>query len=286
MTDTVYINGKLVLLEQARASVMDYGFLFGYGLFETMRAYGGKVYRLDDHINRLTESAPKLGIEVERTALRKAVYDTLQANRLTDARIRLIVTIGEGSLTPDIATCTSPTVIVIAAPYHPHAPEVYNKGWRVIISAIRRNSQSPLPGLKSSNFLESMLVKQEVRNAGVDDALMLNDKGLVAEASSSNVFVVSGGGLTTPRVGGGLLPGVTRRLVLELAKHLPGVKSAEADIAVDGLSDADEVFLTNSMVEIMPVVEIGGRMIGDGKPGPITRRLMQAYKQRVLTETQ
>ena len=280
MSQVVYLNGSLVPLEQAKISVMDYGFLYGYGLFETMRAYNGKVFGLDRHLTRLGRSAEVLGINVDVTLLEKAVYETVRANGLSEARIRLIVTIGEGSVTPDPGTCARPTLVVIAVPYHAYSPEVYEKGWRVNISTIRRNSQSPLPNLKSSNFLESMLARQESRMAGLDDTLLLNDKGFLAEASSSNVFIVSGGVLKTPPRSSGLLPGVTREMALELAERL-SIRSAETDIALDELMSADEVFLTNSMIEIMPVTTISGKAISTGTPGPVTRKLMQAYKELV-----
>lgn len=281
MSEIVYLNGALIPRSQASISVLDYGFLYGYGIFETMRAYNGKVFRLDKHLGRLALSAEVLGISVNEAILEKAVYKTLRANALSEARIRLIATIGEGSVTPDTRTCASPTVIVIAVPYHPYSPEVYVKGWRVIVSSIHRNSQSPLPGLKSSNFLESMLARQESRVAGMDDALLLNDRGFLAEASSSNVFIVSGDILETPTLSSGILPGVTRGLVLGLAKGL-GVESAEADITIDELMNATEVFLTNSLMEVMPLTEVNGKPISSGRPGSLTKRLMEAYKELVI----
>ncbi len=280
MDNIVFLNGSLIPLSKARVSIIDYGFLFGYGLFETMRAYKEKVFCLSQHLERLISSASTIGIPVNKEYLARAIYDTIRANHLTEARVRLVITTGEGTLTPDIGTCTTPTTIVIALSYHPYTRDIYNKGWRVIISKVRRNSKSPIPAMKSSNFLESMLVKQEARIAGMDDALMLNDRGYLAEASSSNVFIVTGGLLKTPRLGEGLLPGVTRKMVLDLAESLE-IKSKEQDIATDELSDATEVFLTNSMIEIMPVVELAGKAVGDGKPGLITLKLMQAYKNRV-----
>jgi branched-chain amino acid aminotransferase group I len=284
MADMVYINGSLVPLDRARVSVMDYGFLFGYGVFETMRAYHGHVFCLGGHLDRILGSALNLGITVDRGTLSQAIPASIQANGLTEARVRLIITIGEGSLTPDARTCTSPTVVVMAAPYHPYPAETYGRGWQVVISGIRRNSQSPLPGMKTANFMESMLAKQEARAMGVDDAVMLNDRGLVAEATSSNIFIVSAGMLKTPKLGGGLLPGVTRGVVMDIAGKL-GVKHVEADILPRDLTAATEAFLTNSMVEIMPLVAVNGERIGDGKPGQVTKQLMKAYTQRTMAET-
>lgn len=285
MDEMVYLNGAIKPRAQATISVMDYGFLFGYGLFETMRAYSGKVFRLKEHMDRLGASASRLGISIDRPLLERGVYDILDANRLTSARVRLVATIGEGSLTPNPSTCSSPTTIIMSAEYHPYDSETYANGWNVSISRIRRNSGSPLPGMKSSNFLESILAKQEARAAGADDTLMVNDKGFLAEASSSNVFVLSHGMLKTPRLGDGLLPGVTRQLVLQIASNL-GVPATEADILPGELGQATEVFLTNSMIEIMPVAKVAGERVGDGRPGAVTVRLMSAYMQQVRTETQ
>jgi branched-chain amino acid aminotransferase group I len=284
VSELVFLNGSFVTKDKARVSILDYGFLFGYGIFETMRTYKGKVFCLEMHLERLQAAASGIEINVEKEYLKKVIYDTIRVNNLTESRVRLIVTPGEGTLSPDIKTCSTPTIIVFAVPYHPYSQDVYDRGWRVIISKIRRNSQSPLPGMKSSNFLESMLVKQEARQAGVEDALMLNDKGLLAEASSSNVFIISNRILQTPCPGGGLLPGITRRLVLELAVEL-GIQSAECDITSEELLNASEVFLTNSMIEIMPVVKINDEIIGNGRPGLVTKALMHAYRKRVRAET-
>lgn len=285
MDEMVCLNGAIVPRSHAMISVMDYGFLFGYGLFETMRSYDGKVFRLNRHFDRLQASASRLGISVNPPILERDVYLTMHANGLTSARVRLVVTIGEGSLTPDPRTCATPTTVIMAAPYHPFDPETYANGWSTIVSGIRRNSGSPLPGMKSSNFVESMLSKQEARAAGVDDALLLNDRGLVAEASSSNVFILSHGLLKTPRLGEGLLPGITRESVLQIASTL-GIAAAEADISLPELRQATEIFLTNSMIEIMPVVRVAGQQVGDGSPGEVTLGLMQEYRHLVHTETE
>jgi branched-chain amino acid aminotransferase len=285
MDEMVYLNGSIIPHKEAKISILDYGFLFGYGLFETMRAYNGKVFCLSQHLERLMSSASIMGIPADRDLLANAIYDTIKANHFTEARVRLVVTPGEGTLTPAVKTCITPTIIIVAVPYHPYSQEIYDKGWRVIISKVRRNSQSPVPGMKSSNFLESMLVKQEAKKAGVDDALMLNDRGYLAEASSSNVFIVTDSSLQTPRFGEGLLPGITRRVVLEIVESL-GIKSSEQNITTNELNNATEIFLTNSMIEIMPVVEITGNEVRNGKPGPVTTKLMRAYADRVKVETE
>lgn len=285
MSEVVYLNGSLIPRSQATISVLDYGFLYGYGLFETMRAYGGQVFRLDSHLNRLASSAEILGLPVETLELEGAVMDTLRANQLGEARIRITISIGEGSMVPDPGTCDKPTVLILAQHYQPYPEAAYQKGFRAVVSSIRRNSQSPVPRLKSANFLESMLAKGEARAAGADDALFLNEKGLLAEASMSNIFLVTNGVLKTPGLDSGLLPGITREVVLELASGM-GIRAIEQDTGLDELYQAEEAFLTNSMVEIMPLIEVDGKAIGSGRPGPLTERLMAAYKTLVMTAGQ
>jgi branched-chain amino acid aminotransferase len=278
MEPLIYLNGQLVPADQARVSVLDYGFLFGYAVFETMRAYGGAIFKLDRHLERMAGSAEALALPLSKSEWGKAACSVVEANRLQEARVRLVLSAGEGTLTPDVKSCARPTLLAIAVPYNPPGAEIFQRGYRMIISSIHRNSQSPLPGFKTSNFLESLLARQEARRLGVEDALMLNDSGFLAEASSSNVFDLKNGRLKTPRPGSGILPGITRSLILELANNLE-IKVEETEISPAELLEADEVFISNSMIEIMPVAEINGRWIGAGKPGPITRRLSGAYKK-------
>ncbi len=283
MSDIVYLNGSLMPRSQASISVLDYGFLYGFGLFETMRAYGGRVFRLDRHIKRLASSAEMLGFSIGELDLKGATIDTIRANKLGDARIRITISIGEGGIVPDPSTCSKPTVLILAEGYQPYPEQAYKTGFRAVVSSIRRNSQSPLSRLKSANYLESMLARQEARAAGVDEALCLNEKGLLAEASMSNIFLVTDGILRTPGQESGILPGITRETVLELAPQL-GINALEHDIRLDELFQAQEAFLTNSLIEVMPLVEIDGKPIGSGRPGSLTKRLMVAYKKLVLTE--
>jgi branched-chain amino acid aminotransferase len=280
MEPRIYLNGQLVPSVQARVSVLDYGFLFGYAAFETMRAYGGTIFRLDRHLERMAKSAEVLGLPLSKRAWGKAACSVVEANRLQEARVRLVLSAGEGTLTPDLKSCTRPTLLAIAVPYSPPGAEIYARGYRMIISSIHRNSQSPLPGLKTANFLESLLARQEARRLGVEDALMLNDSGFLAEASSSNVFVLKNDRLKTPRLGSGILPGITRSLVLELANSLE-IEVEETDISPTELLDADEVFISNSMIEIMPVGEINSRRIGEGRASTMTSRLSEAYKKLI-----
>jgi branched-chain amino acid aminotransferase group I len=284
MSQIVYLNGRLIPRGKALISALDYGFLYGFGLFETMRAYRGQVFRLERHLSRLAHSALVLGLPVGALALKGAVDDTIQANQLSEARIRITVSIGEGGMPPDPSTCSQPTVLIVAEHYKPYPGKVYQKGFRAVVSSIRRNSQSPLPRLKSANYLESILAKQEARAAGVDEALCLNEKGLLAEASMSNIFLVTRGILRTPDEESGILPGITRQTILELASQL-GINTLEQDIRLDELSQTEEAFLTNSLIEVMPLTELAGKPIGSGRPGLITQRLMAAYKKLVLSIT-
>jgi branched-chain amino acid aminotransferase group I len=283
VTELVYLNGSLVSRDDARIAVLDYGFLYGFGLFETMRAYGGHVFRLDRHLQRLARSAENLGIAVESAVLERAVMETIRANGLGDARIRLTVSIGEGGVVPDPTTCGEPTVLVVAGNFQPFSEEVYQKGFGVVVSSIRRNSRSPLSGMKTLNFLESMLARQEARTAGADEALLLNEKGLLAEASMSNVFLVSEGSLRTPGLESGVLPGVTREAVIELAGK-GGIDIIEGDIAPEELLHAEEAFLTNSVMEVMPLTGVEGNPVGDGRPGPVTLKMMAGYGEMVRGE--
>ncbi len=280
MSEIVYLNGSLIPRSQASISALDYGFLYGYGLFETMRAYGGRVFRLDSHLRRLARSAEILGLPIGTLDLKDAVMDTIQANQLSEARVRITISIGEGGMVPDPSTCNKPIVLILAGHYQPYPEQVYQKGFRAVVSSIRRNSGSPLSRLKSANYLESILARQEARAAGVDEALCLNEKGLLAEASMSNIFLVTDGILRTPGQESGILPGITRETILELASPL-GINTLEHDIRLDELSQAQEAFVTNSLIEVMPLTEIDGKPIGSGRPGSVTKRLMVAYRKMV-----
>jgi len=203
---------------------------------------------------------------------------------LSKTRLRITVSAGEGSLSPDIASCGQPTIAVLASKYKPKSPEKYREGYKAVTSSIRRNSRSPVTFLKSANTIENMLARQEAAIAGTDETLFLNEKGRLTEAAGSNLFIVSNGILLTPRYGDGILPGVTRVIVFELAMQL-GIKVRELNLEPSKLSGASEAFVTNSMIEIMPLTEVDGQKIGDGQPGPLTLKLMGAYKKLVKEET-
>lgn len=286
MAELVYLNGELVTSSQTKISPFDYGFLYGYGIFETMRSCNGAIFRLERHLDRLNKAAEVLGINSRLAScnLEKACYEVLQANNLADARIRLTVSAGEGDAVPNPATCKGITVFIVARKLIAPSPESYEKGFKAIISSWRRNSQSPLSRLKTACYLENILARQEARAAGADEAVILNERGLVAEGSSSNIFLVNKQVILTPSLNSGVLPGITREAVLELAQSL-NIRAIETEIEPDKLQEAEEAFFTNSIIEIMPLTYIGNKPIGTGKQGAITRQVMEAYQKLVAGYT-
>ena len=282
MTEIIYFNGHLVPRAEAKLSPFDHGFLYGYGLFETMRAYEGHIFRLDRHLTRLRCSAESLGLRSKLDAfdLENACVETLQANKLKDARVRLTITAGEGDMTPDLNTCSNLTVLVAARNFVPLPPERYEQGFKAALSFLRRDSQSPLSRLKCTCYVSNILARMEAKAAGCDEAIMLNELGYIAEGSTANIFLVSEGELSTPSLESGILPGITREVVLEIARDL-NIKTVERQVEMGELSRAEEVFVTNSIIEVMPLTRLNGEPIGTGKPGKLTRNLMAAYKELV-----
>ena len=278
MEQIVYLNGSLVPRSQAVISPFDLGFLYGYGLFETMRAYSGRIFRLEKHLERLLKSAKALSLPLDAFDLKRACHDTLKANKLKEARIRLTVSLGEGEAAPDLPRHPKPTVLVTAARYVPLSDEVYRKGYKAVVSTIDQDSQSPLSHLKSANYLNHILARREAKASGADEAILLNERGFLCEGSTSNIFLVSKKNLITPGEESGCLPGITRQVVIELAQGL-GISLARREVRLEELLHADEAFLTNSIMELMPVAEVNGQRIGRGK---VTERLMQAYKETVV----
>jgi branched-chain amino acid aminotransferase len=283
MEQIVYLNGSLVPRSEAKISPFDFGFLYGYALFESMRAYSGKVFRLNRHLDRLACSAEVLELKLPQIDFQKAVYDMLEANSLTDARIRLTVSLGEGEATPDPSTCINPTVFITASSYTPLSEAAYQKGYRAVVSPIRRNSASLIVPVKSANYLDMILARTRANNAGVDEALLLNEQEYIAEGSTSNIFVVNNGKLITPAVETGILPGVTREVILELASSL-GIEAKQKPVEQEELYQADEAFLTNSIIEIVSLVEVNGNRIGSGTVETVTRKLASEYKALVKKE--
>lgn len=291
MEEMIYLNGSLVPRSDARISVFDHGLLYGYGLFETMRAYHGKIFLLERHIKRLLNSAEGIGLadSLAGIDLAKACRDTLDANKLEDARLRLTVTGGESDSRPWEAEAGAPTVIVTARPYPGFSPEKYEQGFRVNIATVRRCAQSSISKIKSVNYLISVLARNQAAAQGLDEALLLNEDGYVAEGGGCNVFFVKSSRLVTPSLESGILPGITREVVMELADKL-GIIVTEGTVGLGVVRQCDEAFLTNSMIEIMPLTAVrdvtgNEATISGGKPGEITRRLMAAYKEKVEEET-
>ncbi len=282
VTEIIYFNGHLVPRAEAKLSPFDHGFLYGYGLFETMRAYEGHIFRIDRHLTRLRCSAESLGLRPKLDAfdLENACVETLQANKLKDARLRLTITAGEGDMTPDLNTCSNLTVLVAAKNFVPLPPGKYEQGFKAALSFLRRDSQSPLSRLKCTCYVSNILARMEAKAAGCDEAIMLNELGYIAEGSTANIFLVSEGELSTPSLESGILPGITREAVLEIARDL-NIKTVERQVELRELSRAEEAFVTNSIIEVMPLTWLNGEPIGTGKPGKLTRNLMAAYKELV-----
>jgi branched-chain amino acid aminotransferase len=292
MEEIVYLNGSLVPRSKAKISVYDHGFLYGYGLYESMRAYHGRIFLLDRHIRRLRQSAEIIGLASKLAGidLAGACMDTLKANELQDARVRLTVTNGGPDAAPWAGGAAGkPTVVVTTKPYTPFSAKKYSEGFRVGIASVRRCQRSVVATMKSVNHLDSVMARMEAAAHGLDEALLLNDDGHIAEGGGCNVFFVRSSKLVTPSLNSGILPGVTREVVMEAAAEI-GLEVREGDISPASLGNFDEAFMTNAMIEIMPVVAVrdeGGNMlsIGTGKPGEITRRLMTAYREMVERET-
>ncbi len=279
----IYIDGQYYAKEDAKISVYDHGLLYGDGVFEGMRAYRGQVFRLDQHLDRLYESAEAilLHIPMEKSALAQAVQATVQRNNLQDAYIRLVVTRGAGSLGLDPAKTSNPQVIIIADHISLYPPELYEKGLEIITAATIRNHPAALnPRIKSLNYLNNILAKMEGKQAGCDEALMLNHRGEVAECTGDNIFIVKRDQLYTPPVDAGILEGVTRNAVIELARQAGRVVH-EVALTRHDIYVADECFLTGSAAEVIPVIKVDQRTIGSGQVGPVTKQMHAAFHELV-----
>ena len=277
----IFLSGKLVNKEQAVVSVFDHGLLYGDGVFEGIRVYGGKVFLLKEHIERLYESAKaiRLTIPMSLSQMIQATKDTVAANGIGDGYVRLVVTRGAGSLGLDIRKTSNPQVIIIADTITLYPPEIYQNGMNLITASTIRNHPGALPArIKSLNYLNNILAKIEGTDAGTVEALMLNHKGEVAECTGDNIFILKNGVLKTPSPDAGILEGITRNAVLRLAREA-GIPTQETTLIRHDLYVADEMFLTGTAAEVVPVVSLDGRLIGDGKPGPITRRLLELFHE-------
>lgn len=275
----IYINGHYFAKEDAKISVYDHGLLYGDGVFEGMRAYGGNVFRLPQHIERLYESAKAilLTIPMQPNDLAEAVNATIARNNLSDAYIRLVVTRGSGSLGLDPARTSDPQVIIIADHIELYPKELYENGLSIITAATMRNHPAALsPRIKSLNYLNNIMAKIEGKLAGCMEAMMLNHRGEVAECTGDNIFIVRRGELLTPPIDAGILEGITRNAVMELARDA-NICVREISLTKYDVYVAEECFLTGSAAEVIPVIKVDDRSIGSGGVGPITKQLSKAF---------
>ena len=282
----VWINGEFVPKSQAKVSVFDHGFLYGDGVFEGIRSYNGKVFMLDEHLDRLYESAKSiwLTIPMSKEQMKEAVLQTLRVNKLRDAYIRVVVSRGDGDLGLDPRKCPKPNVIIITDRIELFPNELYERGIEMVTVSVRRNSPQALnPNIKSLNYLNNILAKIEAINAGKPEGLMLTLDGYVAEGTGENIFIVKRKELFTPPAYMGILKGITRQVVMNLAREM-GYPVHETVLTLHDVYTADECFITGTAAEIVPVVKLDDRTIGEGVPGPITKALIQkfrAYTQQV-----
>jgi branched-chain amino acid aminotransferase len=281
MSRQIYISGKFFPQEDAKISVFDHGLLYGDGVFEGLRSYGGNVFRLREHVKRLYESAQAIWLKVpiSQEEMCSAVNEAVRLNKIDDGYVRLVVTRGAGTLGLDPNRCSNPQVIVIADAIALYPPELYEKGLEIVTVSVQRMSPAALnPRIKSLNYLNNILAKIEGLQAGCIEALMLNQKGEVAECTGDNVFLVRGGVLYTPPLEAGILAGITRDAVIEIARGA-GIEVRESPLTKHDVYIADECFLTGTAAEVVPVVKVDSRTIGTGKPGPMTRDLEKRFKK-------
>jgi len=280
----VYIDGEYYPESEAKISVFDHGFLYGDGVFEGIRSYNGVVFKLREHIDRLYHSARAIMLEIPLTKeeMMKAVLETLRRNNLKDAYIRLVVTRGKGDLGLDPRKCPKPSVIIITVPLlQLYDEKKRERGMSMIVSWVRRDPvDATTHEIKSLNYLNSILAKIEANNAGVDEAIILDTNGFICEATAENIFIVKDGKIITPPSTSGPLPGITASVVKEIAQDL-GYQVIEKGITVVELYGADEAFVTGTAAEIMPIREVNKRRIGEGRMGPITRKILERFREYV-----
>lgn len=282
----IYIDGKFYSKEDAKISVFDHCLLYGDGVFEGIRIYHNRIFKLDDHLRRLFKSALYINLDIgmQFDELRQATLETARRNGLRDGYIRLIVTRGAGTLGLSPWLCPKPTIIIIVDQLTLYPKEMYEHGTNMVTASTRRNLNVALaPQVKTCNYLNNVLAKMEAKHAGATEALMLNDQGYVAEAAADNLFIVRGVELATPALYLGALPGITRAVAMELAAQ-QNIPTQEACLTLFDLYTAEECFLTGTAAEIIPVIKLDDRMIGEGVPGPITRTLMKKFKEYVQHE--
>ena len=282
----IYIDGKYYAKANAKISVFDHGLLYGDGVFEGIRAYHGRVFKLREHVERLFCSAKAilLDIPMTREEITRAVLDTCRRNRIRDGYVRLVVTRGVGTLGLDPKRCERPSIIIIAGTIQLYPEELYKKGMALVTVATTRNISNALnPAIKSLNYLNNILAKIEASNAGCQEGIMMNSEGFVAECTGDNIFIVKGKQLLTPPLSAGALYGITRGVVMDLAR-LQGLEVGEPNLTRYDLYNADECFITGTAAEVVPIISIDARVIGTGKPGSATRKLIAAYHALTKTE--
>ncbi|MCM3765083.1 branched-chain-amino-acid transaminase [Neobacillus niacini] len=282
----IFLGGQFVKKEDAVVSVFDHGFLYGDGVFEGIRVYNGNVFRLDAHLKRLFESAQSIMLRIPYTQeeMTQLIVDTVRKNELESAYIRVVVSRGKGNLGLDPSSCANPNVIIIAEELTMYPKEFYENGIKIASVPSRRNRPDVLsPQIKSLNYLNNILVKLEASQAGVQEALMLNDQGYVTEGSADNIFIVKNGVIKTPPVYLGALEGITRNAIIDVARA-KGYEVQEAPFGRHDVYVADEVFLTGTAVEVIAAINVDGRTISNGKPGPVTNDLLAEFRKIVTTD--
>jgi branched-chain amino acid aminotransferase len=277
----IYIDGSFYDQAEAKISVFDHGLLYGDGVFEGIRFYNDRVFRLDEHIDRLWDSARAIAMDVpmSKSELIAATLETIRQNELHDGYIRLVVTRGVGSLGLSPDSCRRPSIIIIAATIALYPEDLYHKGLTMVTCSTRRTPPAALsPRVKSLNYLSNILAKLEAQNAGAGEGLMLNEQGYVTECTGDNIFVVKKGEISTPPLNSGILAGVTRAVVFELAEKLH-IRTVERDLIRHDIYIADECFLTGTAAEVIPAVQLDRRLIGNGQPGAVTLRLIESFRE-------
>jgi branched-chain amino acid aminotransferase len=287
----IFLNDRLVPLSEAKVSVLDYGFLYGDGVYETLRAYSGVFFKRAEHLDRLFQSAGLLHMHLpfDRDFLSRALQETLKANNLLDATARLTVSRGVGetlSFHPSTTGPPRPTLVILPKPFAEYPLEWYTRGVTAVIVKTRRNLPQALnPQIKSLNFLNNLLARMEARSVGAQEGILLNSSGYLTEGATSNIFLLKGNTLSTPSLAAGLLPGITRKVLLDLASGI-GLQTEETWLTPQDLESAGEAFLTGTTIEVLPLTRLGEKPIGPGHPGPITRALHQAFRSAVEAAVQ
>ena len=288
MSATVSVNGRITNEREATISVFDHGFLYGEGIYETLRTYDGRAFLLDRHLRRLRNSARMIVLDLPFTDgdLSSQIQHTMAAADLkgVEAYIRILVTRGIGALTYDPAATPTPSIVIIVKPHEDPPPDAYDKGVRVVIVDIVRNHPETVnPMIKSNNLLNSALAAQQALRRGGFEGIMRNTKGELTECSTANLFIVRSGEALTPPLGAGLLPGITREFLFEVGSEV-GVSVREQVLRDEDLFAADEAFLTSTTRELVPIVTVDDRAIGSGRPGPVTKTLLEGFRRRTRTQ--